>query len=248
MTKKFDDKARHELLQSYCKPDLSKVSPRELTVKKIPVKTARGYIASFHYSKTMPDSTLYTFGLFYQETLCGVCTFGMGCGKNQYTAIYPNVKNGEYCELTRLWLEDSLGRNSESYFISRCLKALPKTIKFVISFSDEKQGHFGYIYQATNFIYLGKNKGGKMLVTEDGVEKHPRLLGMYRKRHPEYREMGNKELMEILGFRLIEGGCKFRYVYFKDRQLLKQLKIKPLPYPKKCIVLEEKEGQFEMAI
>ena len=161
MTKVFDDKARKQLLATYKKPDLSSVKPRELVVREIDCKTARGYIASFHYSKTMPDSTRFVFGLFWGELLCGVCAFGMGCGKNQYTAIYPDVKNGEYVELTRLWLEDSLGKNSESYFIGKSLKMLPREIRFVVSFSDEKQGHYGYIYQATNFQYLGKNGGGR---------------------------------------------------------------------------------------
>lgn len=232
MTKVFDDNARNRLLATYKKPDLSSVKPRDLMVKEIDCKTARGYIASFHYSKTMPDSTRFVFGLFYGELLCGVCAFGMGCGKNQYTAIYPDVKNGEYVELTRLWLEDSLGRNSESYFIGKSLRMLPKEIRFVVSFSDEKQGHYGYIYQATNFQYLGKNGGGKMLITEDGIEKHPRLLGMYRKRHPEYRKYSNDELMDLLGYKYIPGGCKFRYVYFRDKKLRKQLNIKSLPYPK----------------
>ena len=237
MTKRFDDKARTELLMVYCKPDLSNVKPMELDVRRIDCKLARGYIAAFHYSKTMPDSSRFIFGLFYKETLCGICVFGMGCGKNQYTAIYPDIQNGEYIELTRLWLEDSLRRNSESYFISRCIKMLPNDIRLILSFSDEKQNHFGYIYQASNFLYLGQNNGGKMLVTEDGIEKHPRLLGIYRKRRPELRNYNNAELMKILNYKYTESGRKFRYVYFKDKRLMKRLKIKSLPYPKKaCIV------------
>ena len=238
MTKPFDDRARAELLKSYRKPDLSNVRPNDLEVKPIDCKTARGYIAAFHYSKTMPDSSRFIFGLFYKEKLCGVCVFGMGCGKNQYTAIYRDIKNGEYIELTRLWLEDSLGRNSESYFISRCLKMLPEEIRLILSFSDEKQEHYGYIYQASNFLYLGQNKGGKMLITEDGIQKHPRLLGIYKMRRPELKDYSNEELMNLLNYKYIEGGRKFRYVYFKDKKLLKRLKIKSLPYPKKTCILD----------
>lgn len=194
---------------------------------------ARGYIAAFHYSHTMPDSSKYIYGLFYGSILCGVCVFGMGCGKNQYTAICPNIQNGEYVELTRLWLEDSLGKNTESWFISRCLKLLPKEVKLVVSFSDEKRGHYGYIYQATNFVYLGKNGGGKMLLTEDGIEKHPRLLGIYRMRHPEYRGMDNDSLMGLLGYTYIMGGRKHRYVYVRDKHMKKELKLNGMPYPKK---------------
>lgn len=79
MTKKFDDYARCELLKTYSKPDLSKVSVDQLTVKEISCKQARGMIAAFHYSKTMPDSSRFIYGLFYQDMLVGVCVFGMGC-------------------------------------------------------------------------------------------------------------------------------------------------------------------------
>ena len=211
---------------------MSAVNVTEFEVKQIDCKTARGYIAAFHYSHTMPDSSRFIYGLFYDGRLCGVCVFGMGCGKNQYTAICPTIQNGQYIELTRLWLEDTCPRNSESYFISKCIKLLPREIKFIVSFSDEKQGHYGYIYQATNFLYLGKNGGGKMLVTSDGVEKHPRLLGIYRMRHPEYKEYTNDELMNLLGYKYIEGGKKHRYVYFKDKKLQKRLALDVCPYPK----------------
>ena len=160
MTKAFDEKARKELESVYRPDDFSDVKISSLQVRKIEVKHARPYIATFHYSKTMPDSTRFAFGLFFDRRIVGVCTFGMGCGKNQYTSVISDIQNGQYIELTRLWIEDTVGRNAESFFISRCIKMLPKQIKLIISFSDEKQGHVGTIYQATNFYYLGKNSGG----------------------------------------------------------------------------------------
>ena len=233
MTKQADDAARAELLAGYRKPDLSNAVVRELEVRQIDCRLARGYIAAFHYSQTMPDSSRFIYGLYCSGALSGVCVFGMGAGKNQYTAICPGIKNGEYIELTRLWLEDTLPRNSESYFISRSIRMLPKEIKMVVSFSDELQDHYGYIYQASNFIYLGRNDGGNMLVTEDGVEKHPRLLGIYRMRHPEYRDYSAEQLMELLGYKYVRGGCKHRYVYFRDKRLRKT--VVALPYPKKVV-------------
>lgn len=232
MTKAFDDKARAFLELTYHEPNLTRVELNELQIEEISAKAARGYIAAFHYSHTFPDSSRFIFGLYYKNILCGVCVFGMGCGKNQYTSVYSSIKNGEYIELTRLWVEDSLRKNTESWFISRCIKMLPNEIKIIVSFSDEKRNHIGYIYQATNFLYLGKNGGGKMLITEDGIEKHPRLLGIYRKRHPEYKNLNNEELMDLLGYKYTKGGAKHKYVFFKDKRLKKKIGIKSLPYPK----------------
>lgn len=232
MTKAFDERARRELYAAYIPRDFSKTELSELDVKMIPAKLGRPYIATFHYSRTMPDSTRFCFGLFLQSRIVGVCTFGMGCGKNQYTSVIPDIENGTYIELTRLWVEDTIGRNAESFFISRCIKMLPREIKLVLSFSDEKQGHVGTIYQATNFVYLGKNGGGKMLIGPDGVEKHPRLLGIYRMRHPEYRGFSNRQLMDLLGYEYVQGGAKHKYAMGRDKRTRKLLASMAQPYPK----------------
>lgn len=109
---------------------------------------------------------------------------------------------------------------------------LPREIRLVISFSDEKQGHVGTIYQAANFAYLGKNGGGRMLMGQDGIEKHPRLLGIYRMRHPEYKDYTNAQLMELLGYRYIQGGAKHKYAMGRDKFTRRIIEKSALPYPK----------------
>ena len=56
-------------------------------------------------------------------------------------------------ELNRLWVHDSLPRNTESWFVSRALALLPP--KIVLSYADTAAGHLGYIYRALNFNYAG---------------------------------------------------------------------------------------------
>lgn len=231
MTMAFDEAARRELQSWYESVDLSSVKPSELRCIQIPVKVARPFIATFHYSRTMPDSTRFAYGLEYGGRIVGVCTFGMGCGKNQYTSVIPTIQKGQYIELTRLWCEDTLGRNTESWFISRCIKRLPEEIKLILSFSDEKQHHSGTIYQAMNFFYLGVNKGGKMMVGPDGIEKHPRLIGIYRKRHPELAEKSSAEIMDMLDFKYVQGGRKRKYAFGTNKVTRKILRRLALPYP-----------------
>ena len=56
-------------------------------------------------------------------------------------------------ELNRLCL---LGnhKNHASILVARSLKLLPRP-KIVVSYADTSQGHVGYVYQATNFLYCG---------------------------------------------------------------------------------------------
>ena len=109
-------------------------------------------------------------------------------------------------------LEYAMPKNTESRLIAGAVKLLPPRVRLLMSFADESRGHRGTIYQATNFGYFGMTAGGKMLVTEDGIEKHPRLLGIYRMRHPEtYGKMESDEIMRRLGYTYKEAGKKHRY-------------------------------------
>lgn len=225
----------------------------EMIVKEIESKDARPYIATFHYSKTMPDSTKYVYAGFLGEKLCGIVVYGMGAGKNQYTSIIPNIQNGEYVELTRLWCANDMPKNTESKLISESLKMLPLNIKLVISFADSSKNHVGTIYQATNWYYLGKNNGGKTLICEDGVIKHARLLGIYKMRHPHLKDKTNDEIMEIYGWKWADGGSKHRYIYLRGnkkekREMFKKIKGKIESYPKQTALKTDYEKLTEKEI
>ena len=56
-------------------------------------------------------------------------------------------------ELTRLWIEDGTPKNTESFFISQCLKRACREI--IVSFAQIDAGHVGTVYQATNWYYTG---------------------------------------------------------------------------------------------
>lgn len=210
---------------------------KDMIVKQVSVKYARPYIATFHYSKTMPDSTRFVFAGYYDDKLAGIVCYGMGASKSQYTSLIPDIKKGEYLELTRLWSPDGMPKNTESKLISESLRMLPPEIKLVVSFADSNQNHVGTVYQATNWHYVGQTNGGKVLITEDGTVQHTRLIGVYRKRHPELSDKTNEEIMQMYGWKYGEGGKKHKYcILLGDKREKKRnfqyIKDKILPYPK----------------
>lgn len=234
MTAKFDMKASEEVL-SYLKMCPSRLTwlekPIEMTVTECSVKEARWYIASFHYSKSMPDSTFKVFKWMYWDELAGFAVYWTWCGMNQYRSISPDIKNWQYAELTRLWLFDEAPRNSESRLISESLKKLPKEIKLVLSYSDTRQNHQGTIYKATNWIISGITNWGKIIVDENWKEFHSRLIEMYRRRHPEtYWKMNKIDIMESLKWKEIIAWKKYRFIQLinisnkKKRKLIDNLK------------------------
>lgn len=240
MTKKFDDNARELYNQSnllFSEFDYNNEKVNTMNIKPINAESARKYIATYHYSKTLPDSTKFIYAGFFGDSIAGVICYGMGAGKNQYTALIPNINNGEYLELTRLWCHDNMPKNTESKLISGSLKMLPKQYKLILSFADPSKGHLGIIYQATNWLYCGMSNGGKALITEDGIVKHVRLLGIYKQRHPELKNKTNAEIMKIYKWKYIENYKKHRYVMLRGskttkKHLNKYLKNKIKQYPK----------------
>jgi len=108
----------------------------------------------FHYLKRRPNCS-YAFELTDKlifGKLLGICTFGVPASRHLQISVCKSNPD-LVLELNRLWVSEEMPRNSESFFVSRCLKQLPARI--IVSYADTKYGHVGYIYRALNFKYAG---------------------------------------------------------------------------------------------
>jgi hypothetical protein len=126
-------------------------SDPRLAVQEIFAKEAQEIVVKHHYLHRRTNVS-YAFGLFFEGRLVGVCTFGCPPSRHLQMGACPSNPS-LVIELNRLWVSDEMGRNSESWFISRALKMLPPRI--VVSYADTKFGHIGYMYRASNFNYAG---------------------------------------------------------------------------------------------
>jgi len=136
-----------------------------------------------------------------------------------------NVNN--VIELTRLWVDDSVPKNGESYLIGNTLKHCGKEI--VVSYADTEQNHLGIVYQATNWLYSGLS-AKRTNWTIEGVDKHCQTIA------DKYTA---KEIRELYGdrFSLQPRSRKHRYIYInadkrRKKELMAQLKYKLEEYPK----------------
>lgn len=105
---------------------------------------------SRHYLHRRPPMS-YAFGLSDGECR-GFITFGVPPSRHLQKSACPSNPD-IVLELNRLWTEDNLPKNAESWFVARALGELPPRI--IVSYADTKQGHLGYIYRASNFHYAG---------------------------------------------------------------------------------------------
>lgn len=154
---------------------------KKYIVKKISCKTAKEYIKKNHYSHGCHNGPSPCYGLFDEEELIGVLMFATPCSENVRASIFGEQYKDWVTELHRLHILDCTPKNTESWFISRCLKLLKQDkpqIKAILSFSDMTEGHSGVIYKATNAYRLGTTGKAKFYKDEQGRLRHPRQNGV----------------------------------------------------------------------
>jgi hypothetical protein len=139
----------------------------------------------------------------------------------------PDHANNVY-ELTRLWVDDSVAKNGESYLIGNTIKLLEREI--VVSYADSTQNHLGIVYQATNWVYTGLSS----------KFRDPKIRGLENQHHATYANgLTNAQVIEKFGDKVywVERARKHRYIYFnasgkRKKELLSLLRYKSQPYPK----------------
>lgn len=176
------------------------------TVKRIPCKQAKQYIIEHHYSHGCHNAPSPCYGLFEQDNLIGVLMFACPCSENVRKSVFGEEYKDSVIELHRLHILDVTPKNTESWFISRCLKLLrqdrPQT-HGVISFSDTTEGHEGTIYKATNAYRCGTTGKAVFYRDENGRLRHPRQNGVNI----------SKEDAKKKGWTIEKRGAKNRYLY-----------------------------------
>lgn len=172
---------------------------------------AQDMVLNKHYAQRKP-SISYLFGLYNNNVLVGICSFGKPASNSLCVGVCGKEHSNRVYELNRLYIEPNQPKNTASWFVSKCLKELKKDRLIIVSYSDTGMNHYGYIYQATNFLYTGSTKERTDKYTEGN--KHSR----------HYNE-DNKHLRKVRT-------AKHRYIYFTDKKDVKFLTYAILEYPK----------------
>ncbi len=200
---------------------------QSLLVKPIPMAVARELLVLWHYLHSFPGGTQLAFGVFWVLRLMGALT--LGAGPAQAHRLVEGACPQDCLVLTRLWLSDELPLYSESRVLGIILRALRNSteVKFLISYADPTQGHVGYVYQATNWLYTGLSQATPLYDIGDGQLYHSRTLSQIYGTHSlKYlREHGVQA-------KLVPQAPKHRYIYFLDPSWKERLKVPVLPYPK----------------
>lgn len=182
-----------------------------------------------HYSKTHVQSSRIHLGVYAKAKLLGCLQFGVAMNPQSMASVVADTQFDEYLELNRMWLDDSLPRNSESRAISyaiKYIKHIEPRVAWIQSFADERCGRFGVVYQAANFVYCGEHVGRFWEL--DGKFYHDSLMSDSRKaktpRGSYLRANRTRAVKRTLR--------QFRYIYFIKPKFRARLLHAEKPYPK----------------
>ena len=212
-----------------------KLKTSELIVKPITRRSALPMIIDKHYMHRVPPISS-AFGLFHDEKMIGIVTYGVSASTTLRRGVCGDDEASNVYELTRLWTEDHAPKNAESFLIAASVKMLDKEI--IVTFAEINAGHVGTIYQASNFFYCGLS----------AKFKDPKVKGLEHQHHTTYAHgMNMQEIRDKYGADNVyyaDRPRKHRYVLFnakkkRRKDLIKLLKYKVLPYPKKETELEK---------
>lgn len=169
-------------------------SPHQFTVVACDRRDIEGIIEKVHYSHSINGVISdYCFALVFEGKVWGGALFGRPAMVGQGAKYHSDSR--KITELRRLVCLDEAPKNSESFFIARCLKELKKLgVAKVLSYVDENYGHTGIIYRASNFTYLGRTSKGRVIYW-DGKKYHDKAI---RTKHNGVLKPFAAELKEAL--------------------------------------------------
>lgn len=203
----------------------------EMDVTAIPTKEAIPWLMKKHYAKRKCPVS-HAFGAWRGSVMVGVVTYGTPVSATLRAGICGVEWSSCVLELNRLCCENT--KNVASRLVGRSLRMLPKPC-IVVSYADTDQGHIGYVYQATNFIYTGLSAKR----TDWKIEGREHLHGATVADESRGMEHRSEWMREKYGdaFYLKDRPRKHRYVYFcgnnKQRAaMMSSLKYSIKPYPK----------------
>lgn len=121
-------------------------------VEPAPRAAAAPLIAQ-HYLRKWPGVCMLTLGLWRDDALLGVIVYALP--PRETARRYGGVT----WELARLWIDDAVPTNAETYLIAagtRYIRRHRPEVRALVSYADPSAGHNGTIYRAAGWQSDGR--------------------------------------------------------------------------------------------
>jgi hypothetical protein len=207
---------------------------REIELNYTDAQTARKVIERFHYMKTYPSGAKVNVALTHKNKIIGIFVFGYSSQTDKkIEKLVENLTKKDYLEMQRIWISDDFGHNTESFVFSRIVKMLEKDLglKMLVTHAGGCKDDCGIVYQASNWLYFGKQASNDFYLTKAGEYKNiiaPMRFGRIDSKGKTPQEIGE----ELFGEGKIIYAHRYFYAYPIEKSLRKRLSKLGLEYPK----------------
>jgi len=178
---------------------------------------------NWHYSECLPPiKNVYT-GVWEHGDFIGSVVFSRPASAAMGDIF--NLSADQFAELSRVALTDH--ENEVSRIVSIAISLLNEKdngLKCLFSYADPVEGHHGGIYQAMNWIYIGRTEPSRVGV-KDGEQYHSRTIS----RKVEMGHMTREEVKQEFTFEKVPG--KHKYIYPLDDDVRERAESISEPYP-----------------
>lgn len=212
-------------------------------VKPVSRKLAEQIIVKYEWLGTMAQ-TGYHYGIFFGLFCAGVCCYAVGGGTGGVNAHREfGIKSDELCVLARGANVHWSPKGANSKLVSWACKLLkdnyPKG-RLVVAYSDTDAGEIGTIYQACNWIYIGKGVSVEQFIAPNGRIFDKKIVYDIRRKHGMLNTVSWRQQRKALidnGWIQQSSNPKHKYVYIldkRDKALIRRVEAMRQPYPKRA--------------
>jgi hypothetical protein len=217
------------------RPPIDNISVKAAKVRNVERSTAERIILKYEWLGTMANSS-YHYGIFFGMFCAGVCCVSVGSGTagSNVNKRY-GVDGKRLSTLVRGACVHWAPSGTNSKLVSWTCRLLPKHLKLCTAYADTDAGEIGTIYQACNWVYVGRSGSVRQLVSPRGVIRDEKILydwgaprGLNKTRALEF--------FKAKGWTVQRTNPKHRYVVVldkSDRKLIERIEDMREPYPKR---------------
>ena len=129
----------------------------DMTISRVPPSEVDEFCRRWHYSQHK-GAALWNYGIWDGPTLLGCVSYNLPT-RRTCAAMFGDSKWEWVAHMGRLVCADDAPRNTESRLIAASLKLLREdrpVVRAVLTYAAAGEGHIGYVYQATNALFIGQ--------------------------------------------------------------------------------------------
>lgn len=185
---------------------------------------------NWHYGHALPTPPLVKVGVWEHERYIGCVVFSRGATQNIGKPY--GLQQTEVAELTRVALTNHDAPTSRIVAIAiKLLHRAAPGLRLLVSYADPSEGHYGGIYQAMNWIYVGRMSATTEYIDMRGRRWHARMISPtgYKKVYGKYRRVLTPDQCTP-----VRKDGKYKYLYPLDSAIRRHVERLRQPYPKRA--------------